>query len=226
MAFLIYNNNFNELKIKFTDIFKVILIDYNLFFNYSYEKLLRVNAVKQFILFLLILSISGCGFEDYIQKDKDGETIDCLDLRINSASFNKTIRSLEIKHNYTFTQCKEEIEKEFKNNCIYLIDKSKNWNFNRNYSQADTDACADQVNDYLDKFDTIYEIKGNALTLDDAALNRSGMVATKIIKEKIFLDSEYYSFTIYQGEHSFLMQYKTEDKATKSRNEIIDFLSK
>ena len=68
------------------------------------------KASKIITCILLTVFLSACGLEDYADVDRDGKTINCPEL----FEYQVYVHDFEDESNYSFTQCRVEINEEKK----------------------------------------------------------------------------------------------------------------
>lgn len=176
---------------------------------------------KLLMSFILMVFLSACGLDDYADMDRDGGKFNCAEL-INYEGY---VHDFEAKSNYTFTQCRAEIQTEKKARCDGIIDYYiGGWHGYRT-QEKDVYACSIEIEKFMEEYNNDFEISGKTLKANGMVIHKQGMVIKKIRQRKVFLEKVIFHFTIEQGDTRVQLEFNSRNNAQIAHNQIADYLA-
>lgn len=180
-----------------------------------------MKASKIITCILLTVFLSACGLEDYADLDRDGKTINCPEL----FEYQVYVHDFEDESNYSFTQCRVEINEEKKRRCDSIIEYYIGGWHGRSSPEKSVNACSIEIERYMKKYNQDFEISGKTLKVEGVVLHKQGMVIQVIRERKIFVDKVIYYFYVEQGNTRVKLEFNSKDRAKAAHNQIADYLA-
>ncbi|GIA99507.1 hypothetical protein [Vibrio cholerae] len=207
--------------------------------NFSHSK---VGAMFWGTLVIAFFSIMVLFPNTYVDKDKNGEKIDCLSLLKDSKNgdgfsniasvfpHKAYVRDREIETGYQFKQCRVEIDREHKERCkeyIHAEFESTTLNYFSPYSDMGNDAerCSIEAKEYALALADDYEIQGNALLAKGMTFHKSGLTIGAI-GTHYEGKATFYVVPVGSSADKIYLRYGSEAQASKVHKDLIKFLVK
>ncbi|EPT2758879.1 hypothetical protein ACVP6W_003156 [Vibrio cholerae] len=205
--------------------------------NFSHSK---VGAMFWGTLVIAFVSIMALFPNTYVDKDKNGEKIDCLSLLKDSKNgdgfsniasvfpHKAYVRDREIETGYQFKQCRAEIDREHKERCkeyIHAEFESTTLNYFSPYSDMGNDAerCSTEAQEYALALADDYEIQGNALLAKGMVFHKSGLTVGAVGIHHGG-HAVYYVVPIGRNDEKIYLRFGSEAQARKVHEKMTQFL--